>query len=448
VKKIHKYNPTFFLGPLDLIGYYSSLARGLREIGCKAHILHTGNDSVGRWNTDSDALPIRWYVKSKHHFDATRSLSRLDIGRYFPTIQVLFSQLILVMWVALTCDVIVMKSGESITHSRADLKLFKLLGKKIVITYHGSDSRPPYMSGASKPEDMRQVAARTVLLRERVLQASGLADVIFESPLSAQFQVRRCCLVQALGPIIDETRMQPGLEVLSQKPAPSPSVPIRILHAPSNPLLKGSDIIANCVEKLRSEGFNIDYVTVKNRPNSDVIKEIALCDFVIDELYSDAHGAYFSIEALAFGRPVVVCGYGKEELSRFIPDELVVPTEYTHPKHLEESVRHLITDLSYRQKRGEEGILFTQRQTNAVAAAKNLLTVIFGQAPSSWFFDPQDLRYVHGAAASDTAMQKSIADYIKVNGEGSLFLDDKPELKKAVIQFATGNATPTSDAQN
>ena len=51
------------------------------------------------------------------------------------------------------------------------------------------------------------------------------------------------------------------------------------------------------------------------------MKEIELCDFIVDELYSDSFAAVFAMEAVALGKPVIVGGYGGEELKRHIPAE-------------------------------------------------------------------------------------------------------------------------------
>lgn len=88
----------------------------------------------------------------------------------------------------------------------------------------------------------------------------------------------------------------------NDRPALSGEVPV-VLHAPTNPLVKGTALIEPTVERLSGEGI-IDYQRVIRVPASEMPARYAAADVVLDQF---ALGIYAttSIEAMAAGRLVI-----------------------------------------------------------------------------------------------------------------------------------------------
>jgi glycosyltransferase involved in cell wall biosynthesis len=90
---------------------------------------------------------------------------------------------------------------------------------------------------------------------------------------------------------------------------------VKILHAPSDPAIKGSEYIIAAVERLKAR-YPIDFVLVKGLPHSEAIKLYAQADLVIDQTLAGWYGG-FAVETMAMGKPVA-CYIRQEDLG-FIP---------------------------------------------------------------------------------------------------------------------------------
>ena len=431
--------PSIFIAPIDLSGIYSAMTSGLREIGVRADFLNLGTDSNGQWDRSQSEWPVRFYVSTYETTVARitdRSLSQ--VRRALIRFRWIACQLVLVAWVALRYDVIILRAGlpTGVSHE-LDLWLYRKLGKKIIVIFQGSDSRPPFLLPDKPYETPAELMLRTEIVRERVLRAHRIADIVVENPLSSQNHDRKCCVAQMVGIAVDERKLAPGLGVMQANVGESGSGrSIRILHGPSSPALKGSDRIRACIASLRAKGHEIDYVEITGRPNAEVMIELARCDIVIDQMYSDTYGSVFATEAIGFGRPVVVCGYGREFLERFVPEEATVPLIYCAPMELEAIVEQLIIDPDHRRRVGAAGRDFFTRFADSRSAARRLLRLAAGEAPESWFFDPKEVLYAKGTAGTEERVARNIRKLLDVYGENGLLLDGKPALKREVVAFA------------
>ena len=71
-----------------------------------------------------------------------------------------------------------------------------------------------------------------------------------------------------------------------------------IVHAPSNPILKGTPIVRAAIKKLEIEGYNFEYIELINKSNSEVLKTLEKSHIVINEFYAYIPGL-FTIEGMA-----------------------------------------------------------------------------------------------------------------------------------------------------
>jgi hypothetical protein len=346
---------------------------------------------------------------------------------------------ILVVWVALYFDVVVLKSGETITGKQFEIRLYKAFKRRIVATFHGSDSRPPFLAPNASGLTAEELRARTIETRARTDRVREYADVVVDNPLSAHNQASRCCIYQVLGNPIGpkKLRLAHGARALNAFPeASGRNVRLQIVHAPSSPKLKGTALIRGALEALRDEGHVFDYREISGRPIAEVMQLLATADLVIDELYSDMHGAVFAQEACCFGCAVIVGGYGLEELNRYVPEEARLPTFYVHPDEITGAIRTLLVDADKRRELSERAERYIGGYGDYRAVAARLVRLADGTAPDSWFFDPGTIGYVGGTAGPREAIQASLRLLLKAYGPESLLMDDKPALRQALLDFA------------
>jgi hypothetical protein len=213
---------------------------------------------------------------------------------------------------------------------------------------------------------------------------------------------------------------------------------VRILHAPSHPS-KGTAEIREMIESLRRKGYRIEFVEITGRPNHEVQQEIARCDFVIDQLYSDLPMASFAGEAALQCKPTVIGGYYAELMKHDLPAHLTPPSHFCFPEEMEEGIERMIVDEEYRRELGERARQFMLEYWSPEAVAKNFLRLISGDIPEEWMFDPRDLRYMHGYGMRHEVVREKIRQIIDTYGVEALGLQDKPELQQMYVDLANGD---------
>ena len=178
---------------------------------------------------------------------------------------------------------------------------------------------------------------KTLELKKKINARTEFADLLIGNPLSGHLHNKPILIYNIIGVPTDKLK-------ISHKKIQKRKKGVQILHAPSDPLLKGSKIIRQQIANLKAEGLKFDYKEVTNSSNSKVLEELDKCDIFIDELESDVYGATASTEATMMGKPSIVCGYAKKEMDILVPEEFRMPTNYVNPENLGEMIKKLVTN--------------------------------------------------------------------------------------------------------
>ena len=117
--------------------------------------------------------------------------------------------------------------------------------------------------------------------------------------------------------------------------------PLRIGHAPTHRMAKGTDIICKAVNDLKNEGFLFDFEMIEGLSREDARKKYQTIDVLIDQLFAGWYGG-LAVELMALGKPVLV--YIREDDLQFIPsgmrDEL--PFIQVTPDSVKEGLRTVL----------------------------------------------------------------------------------------------------------
>lgn len=434
-----------FIGLTEVAGYFGNLAKGLGELGIEtkfvdlyAHPFQYAGDAGAR-----DRL-----------VDLYRSLSRrramVPAGRKLRVLWWAWLQKVCALGIllkaAMTCDVFIFSSDTTFVRY-LDLPILRLLGKRLIFVFSGSDHRPPYMDGVAvtslDDETVARCGVMTTRVKAKLRKVERQADVIVGHHLSAHLHERRIVPFLLLGiPFATTTRPRPT--------APERAAgPVRIVHAPSTPRQKGTREIREAIEALRATGLAIELVELVNQRNQVVLEELARCDFVVDELYSDSRMAGLATEAAFFGKPTVVGGYARDEdmaIDGIYPPSSFAPVHHCHPDDIEEAIRRLVTDIPYRTALGERAREFVTRNWSPSAVARRYVALIENEIPESWMFDPREIRYVSGTGIPEAVTRAAVRRLVELRGVGALCLSDKPELEATLLAFATGESAAASFA--
>jgi hypothetical protein len=177
-------------------------------------------------------------------------------------------------------------------------------GKHIVCLFCGDDIRSPQRS----LEFGRKIGYETMMsnialhnpgylspVREQFLQriaasADRYAEHIFNAPVDQISYITR--------PVHPFLYFYPDERFIRNDAKFEQMEVIRILHAPSSPLIKGTALVRAAVKRLREEGYRFDYAEITNADNAVVLEALKHAHIAINQLYAFLPGV-FSIEVMA-----------------------------------------------------------------------------------------------------------------------------------------------------
>lgn len=428
--------PRVFIGLLEVGGYYANLAAGLEALGAPTTFADLGDHPFQYGGGSTHPLVELARRVRRRRMEATSGVARVVWQAAYRLVL-----LFLMSWALARHDVFIFGFRTTFLRLR-DLAILRLLGKRVVLVFHGSDARPPYVDGADMdPATGRSIGDCAVLARTKKRDIARLersAHVIVAFPLYGHFFSRPIVGFHDVG--IPQPLLGDFPAVVPEAPGP----PLRVLHAPSNPFVKGSARIREVIAGLVAEGLPLELVELVGVPNSVVRDELARCHFVVDQLYSDIPVTGLVAEAARYGRPAVLGGYGWGEIARLMPRLEWPPVELCHPDGLEAAVRKLATDADHRRALGLAARRFAETWA-AERVAGRFLDLIDGRIPPEWVHSVDEVRYTHGVGLAEDHARDIVGGLIAEEGTGALQLDDRPAMRDAFVEFAR-QPSGTADA--
>jgi len=140
----------------------------------------------------------------------------------------------------------------------------------------------------------------------------------------------------------------------------------RVVHAPSVPHVKGSDVIESALETLRAEGVEFDLVSVRNVPHDELLQILSDADVLVDELI--AHGpGWLSFEAMGSG-----CAVATHYLENS-PECFRPPVWIIDEHNIVDRLRILLADTDLRIDLAEKGRRYVEQHNTIEHVVDNLL---------------------------------------------------------------------------
>ncbi len=282
----------------------------------------------------------------------------------------------------LDCDVFIL-FAPAVLPNHLYYPLLKFLGKKIITAFWGSDIRYWYAFA----EEMRSLGSADEVSpffdyartrsggsywdkRRTVSTAEKYSDLIISQPDCGQLQV--------------EPYMRSAVPLdLSEYHYRVPGrIRPLVVHAPSVPEAKGTDVVMRVIEELHAEGLEFDFRLIKNMPNREIRELLSESDIVVDELYS-ATVAGLSAEAMATGNVVLVRYMA--EYSR-VPGGC--PAVNVNIFTLKETLRDLILDVKKRTKIASLGRAYVEKENDHIRLCEKLLEWLQTRDTLTYDFTP------------------------------------------------------------
>lgn len=251
-------------------------------------------------------------------------------------------------------------SATTLLPYNLDLPILKLLGKKMVMTYCGSDIRLIRVVKRTN----RYTHLLKIGLNDRKYDRLKILRMWWQNLWIHRFTAARNLYEHAIT-VIPECKVanEPWLNnigfdvanVPDPKSLTTNKIP-KIIHAPSNRGIKGSEYVARAIETLRQRGLEFKYQELHGVPNDEVQTLINSSDIVVDQLLLGGIGT-LAFEGMGYGKPVLA--YIPEIIvQRYMPD---CPVYNSTIDNLADRLEELIRQPEKRLKLGERGIAFVKK---------------------------------------------------------------------------------------
>ncbi len=223
---------------------------------------------------------------------------------------------------------------------RVEIAYVKRLGIKVFITFQGDDARQGDYSQkhfdiniANQVEEGYYCRLSDEFKRRSIARLCALAqetyslnpDLLHVLPRSAKFVPYSHVFLDEWAPKYDDNKLHP----------------LRIVHAPSNRRVKGTDLIIESLRRLKDLGYSFELILVEGLSNAEAKKIYESADVLVDQLFAGWYGG-LAVELMALGKPVLV--FIREGDLQFIPCDMrdQLPVIRTTPDTIESDLRKVI----------------------------------------------------------------------------------------------------------
>lgn len=418
------------IAPVELAGISESLAEGIRENGHVATLILKEPHRFAYETAPSRGV-VRQLQMAQRKWSELRHSSR-RWARALAAAHLALTAWRVVAWMAMTHHVVVYVFSRTITNTTLELWLLRLLRRKVVFFYCGSDLRPGFMDGPTiqdvqdEPDPEAQLARLLRQQRHRIKTQERWSTLCVAHPAYAHFLTRPFADLAVLG--------------LPSRPwgtdVDLPSAPrrrrVRALHAPSDPQIKGTEVMLRAARAVAGSGVDLHVDLIKGVPHDEVIRAISQCDFVLDQVYSDVALAALGTEAARLGRPTVIAGYLGSRSTGTVNEGATAPSLFVQPEDLEGAIRKMASDHQFREDLGLRARTFVETQWAPSFVARKLLDALCGDPVPDLMFDPDDIHYSWGCGLPREQCGAWTRALIQRFGVSVLQLDDRPTALAAV----------------
>ncbi|HJZ06091.1 MAG TPA: glycosyltransferase [Patescibacteria group bacterium] len=237
-----------------------------------------------------------------------------------------------------------------------DLPILKLIGKKIVLEYHGSEIRPPFKY-SNDYKLFTKVKITLNQLRIRIFaKLFADAEVVTTPDLLAYAPSAKF-----IPAAVEDRWLSSTIQM------PSRSGKVIITHAPTSRVIKGSDYLISAVKQLQKSGLRVELDLVEELPPKEVSSHFERADIAVDQLLIGWYGL-FAAEMMALGKPVVC--YVRKDFERYAPGLPIVSTD---TETLVGVLGELVQDAKVREMLGRRGPQFVRSFQSSGVIAKRFI---------------------------------------------------------------------------
>ena len=226
--------------------------------------------------------------------------------------------------------------GHTLMPNQRDLPFYRIFGKKVVMEYLGND-----IQGYKESIDKYRFTNVKFMMTEE-------EGFVYDYRIKKRFanEIKYCNKLIVCAPYLYEfsesaTVLPLAVDIsrIEFTAFPNNKDSIRIMHAPTHRGFKGTDFIERAIQRLISEGYNIQFDLVENVTHEELLNRYKLCHLFIDQIMAGWYGTA-TIEAMAIGRPVIVST--RREYFEFFEYSDEVPTINADPDIIYDVLRETL----------------------------------------------------------------------------------------------------------
>jgi hypothetical protein len=291
---------------------------------------------------------IRSFVKFR--VNSTQYQTKYDLQiqyKNYPTLIQWFISFVIFFYALIRFDTFYFLSGETILTRKLigfELKMCRLFRKKVIMHFVGSDIRnleytywkenniTSYINGIDfEPKSnawQKQLVSLSNQFADSILVSTP--DLLEIAPNAVYYPVMLD--LKKFNIELDKAKKNPSKFFKTNK--------VKILHAPSNSKIKGSDIICNAIKELSKETDQFEFIYTKDLnidtgskytvSRYELFQLYAETDIVIDQLTIGWYGLQ-SIEAIA-ANCTVMCYIDQKVQSHLFEECPIIATDSIHLK--------------------------------------------------------------------------------------------------------------------
>lgn len=260
-----------------------------------------------------------------------------------------------------------------------EFAFLKKRGKKIVNFFCGSDIRSIRLAQEHAAKlKLEVIATYYPLMKSYALSdehenflkitaqsADKYADLIFSAPMDQISYLKRdVSIVFHAYPNEWFVRNDQKFTQLS---------PIIIVHAPSAPIIKGTQLVRAAIKKLQIEGYLFEYIELQHVSNKVVLDHLRRAHIVINELYAFIPGL-FGIEAMASHCALLTSA--DRDVETLLPEGAHEAWFVTRYWEVYDNLKHLLDNPDLIKRYADKGFQWTQDNHSASEVKKNLRTLL------------------------------------------------------------------------
>jgi glycosyltransferase involved in cell wall biosynthesis len=239
----------------------------------------------------------------------------------------------------------------------------RLWRRTLVCTYHGDDCRIPSIAQRDYPARGRVVPmSRERWVRRRLRALGSVADAAVVADLELASYVEGSFRRVYVAPL-----------PLLPAPAPTPVEPRAgppvVLHAASDPVVKGTDQIRAAVEAAAAR-IPLEFRVLSGATHDEVVRALREADVVVDQLNSVTSGV-FALEALRFGRPV----FGEYDKAALAPYQSDLPVVRVTANTLASELESVLQDPRRRAELAAAGPAYVARNHDLERVGRSMLRI-------------------------------------------------------------------------